>query len=428
MTNISEKKWTGVWWICSDENSEDNRVPGILSVSADGHYDLSLTPLPKQNSLVCKFRERYTIWGIDENEKPITLFEAIGQQLYITGDLDRVKSIRASIVLVGAHVRSLEDPWVSAASIHFPYLHSLYFENLLDYKVPVDSSTISIDIDGGKHIHSIHIDRRTNWELHSQYSLHLMNQSKEVRIMQDTYFYINNRRRVSIIGIDKIIREFTDFLSFALLKEQNPNEIVLFNEDFPHDKYFLYYKFRQSLNPYDTILSRNISLEKLDCIMINWHKQYDRLRQVYISFERAGNRRDGIGGVPEFLHAEFALEGYYKRFHQSLRDNVSPDSIVYCENILKELLRYYSSIDIVKQMNLNIKRIKESRNAYVHLYNVTKQIYSEPHDLWIVTEKLRILAICCLLHQLGLTFDEINERIKEANVLLPEAYLNGSWF
>ena len=101
---------------------------------------------------------------------------------------------------------------------------------------------------------------------------------------------------------------------------------------------------------------------------------------------------------------------------------------MYCENILKELLRYYAPIDIVKKLDLNVIKIKNTRNAYVHLYNNAKQIYSEPYDLWVITEKLRVLAICCILHHLGFSFEEINTRIKSANIFLPEAYVQDSWF
>lgn len=236
-------------------------MPGTLSITDDGHYELWLSSLPNEDSLNCIFRKHYTIWGIDENDVSITLFNAIGHEFYF----DMVNSVRAAIALIGLQVK-------------------------------------------------------------------------------------------------------------------------------------LYYKFRPSTNPYDSILTRGLALEQLDALIVNWHKSYSTLRQVYISFERAGNRRDGIGGVPEFLHAEIALEGYYKRFHQNVHDEVPADAIVYCENILKELLHYYAPIDIVNKLDLNVIKIKNTRNAYVHLYNNAKQIYSEPYDLWVITEKLRVLAICCILH------------------------------
>lgn len=420
---MNKKKWIGVWWLYSEENSDCHRVPGTLSFTEDGHLELWLSPLPNENSLNCIFRKHYTIWGIDENDVPITLFNAIGHEFY----LDMVKSVRAAIALIGLHVKSLDTPCVTTAGVHFPYLNNLYFKNFIDIRNAKGNSFTLIK-EEGESIHPIKIDRYTNWELRSTCSLRLVSRYIETRISQDTYFYINSKREFSLKNLDKQIREFSDFLSFALLKEQNPDEIVLFNKEYPHEKFYLYYKFRPSTNPYDSILTRGLPLEQLDALIVNWHKSYSTLRQVYISFERAGNRRDGIGGVPEFLHAEIALEGYYKRFHQNILDEVPVDAIVYCENILKELLRYYAPIDIVKKLNLNVKRIKNTRNAYVHLFNNTKQIYSEPYDLWVITEKLRVLTICCLLHHLGFSFEEINTRIKSANIFLPESYVQDSWF
>ena len=56
------------------------------------------------------------------------------------------------------------------------------------------------------------------------------------------------------------------------------------------------------------------------------------------------------------------------------------------------------------------------------------KIIESPRDIWIATEKMRILLLCCLLNNMGFSIEEINNRFKEAPVLLPEAFtFNTPW-
>ena len=60
---MNEKKWSGVWWVYSEDNQDSVRVPGTLSFDEDGDLELMLTPAPSEPSLDCFWNKNYIIWG-----------------------------------------------------------------------------------------------------------------------------------------------------------------------------------------------------------------------------------------------------------------------------------------------------------------------------------------------------------------------------
>ena len=52
----------------------------------------------------------------------------------------------------------------------------------------------------------------------------------------------------------------------------------------------------------------------------------------------------------------------------------------------------------------------------------------DAHQLWVNTEKLRILLYCCLLDSMGFTMQEIDTNFKTAPIIHPERYQNDFLF
>lgn len=50
----TSRKWSGEWWVCSEEIQDVSRVPGVLSYTEDGYMELALSPAPNGPSLKCK--------------------------------------------------------------------------------------------------------------------------------------------------------------------------------------------------------------------------------------------------------------------------------------------------------------------------------------------------------------------------------------
>lgn len=416
-----ELRQIGIWWIYAEDVTEPTRVHGILSRTSDGHIELEITSQAFSPNLDCAFGKSFYIWGINKKNVPITLINAVALSYSEYG----VQTIRASYALVGMHIKSVDEVCVNSACAHYPYLSDFYFYNRINIGENSDNYTISVDKSQNSNSRIIRLDNNSSWELRCAWSFSANHAFKKVCVSQESYFWVHCNEEVSLTTLNRNIKEFTELLSFSFMREQNPDEITFYRKDNPDHKITLYFKKEENVKPISNLFNEKFSQSQLDEVICNWHNCFKQLHPVYISLERAGNRSKGIGAVPEFLHAEFAAEGYFKRFHQ----NGGPKKEkVYCEKILRELLSFFNSVDIIRNMNLNLKRINETRNAYVHLYDYNEEVYTQPHDLWIVTEKLRILVTCCVLYKLGLSFDEINKRIQSARILLPEAYSINNWF
>lgn len=83
------------------------------------------------------------------------------------------------------------------------------------------------------------------------------------------------------------------------------------------------------------------------------------------------------------------------------------------EQRFKNLINSFSK-EILAARGINIKCAVDSLNYYSHFYDrgADMQI-AEGVSLYNLTDKLRYLLICCLLHELGLDNGRINEVIQK---------------
>ena len=110
----------------------------------------------------------------------------------------------------------------------------------------------------------------------------------------------------------------------------------------------------------------------------------------------------------DFLVVVQALEGYQRRFF----DN-EPEKDKTLEYRLKNLINSFSK-EILAARGINIKCAVDSRNYYSHFYDKADHMQiAKGVKLYNLTNKLRYLLICCLLHELGLDNGRINEVIQK---------------
>ena len=159
-------------------------------------------------------------------------------------------------------------------------------------------------------------------------------------------------------------------------------------------------------------------------ILINWHKNYRQIAPIYSYLERSVFDNKGISGIPEFLLVEAAVEGYFKRFHNKVKRK---KGVRICLIEFNKLLECYKDVELIRTLNLDLEAVVNTRDAYVHLYPESEYKGNElrdPHDIWVATEKLRILLLCCLLDSLGFSKQEIDTNFKTAPIYNPDLYKN----
>lgn len=425
MKNEEIKTWSGVWWVHSGEANNENRAYGTLSVAEGGDMILQLEPTSHENSLKCKLSSSYTIWGIDKYNVKITLFNVYLKN-YTSNN--GIKKLLVNYMLVGEHVTSMDTPCFNCVTVKYSNLKEFFFvpQVQMSYK----NEFVLFQVGSSKKDKlNIPIEEGTNWVLKGNYYWEAKTRCQEVIIQQDTDFLIECQSEKSITEFNKQIGEFSAFLSLALQGKQRPHKICFSNSSDKLHTIDFYYNIEKSDKCRCHLIGNSVSLERLSVILKKWHENYEQISPIYSYLERSSFDNNVALGIPEFLLIEFALEGCFKRFHNKTRANGK--DLRKLKDIIRALLDYYANIDIIANLNLDIDTIVGTRDAYTHLFPDEEKSGHEiqdVHQLWINTQKLRILLLCCLLDSMGFTHHEIDTNFKTAPILNPEAYLNNIAF
>lgn len=415
-----DKKWSGQWCVYSDDIQNTPKVHGTLSIIEDGHLELELICTPNEKSLPCVFNKHYTIWGVDKYGVFITIFFATPS--FSTGS--RIEKLQSNYALIGAHLESINSLFFNEARVFYPHLKDIFLKERLDASFAGNIVSISTKDDNERELYSIDIDENTKWKLISYSTFRVTSKLLDAHFSQDTYFSINCSDEKSLDYFYRQINEFTSFLSLACNKKQSPAEIVFYRLK-DEQKYSLIFRTEKSIKSNCILFSDNLENDQFAKIIKRWHQQYDDIIPIYRYVERSKDIHKSLGDIPEFLLVEFALEGYFKRFHNKVKTENGKD-IQKAQEVLETLLNYYSSVELVSKMNLDPKSIIDTRNTYTHLIPETEKsklsVIELPRDIWNATEKLRILLLCCFLDTIGFSIEEINKMLQDAPIFLPEMY------
>ena len=421
MTEKQLYKWYGEWWIYSKDKSDGPRVHGTLSIEDNGQPILELPP-SKSYELNCKFGHSYTIWGEDVYGTKITLFNTYLKEQRVAD------CFVVSYALIGKHVTSLESSVFLKAIAKYPNLKEFFYVQHIDITPDVNYTSIKISYPTTNEF-KVPIDNDINWILKGNCDLHVTRRFLNVDLNQDSAFIIESESVHSLGFFLQQIREFSDFLSLALQGKQRVNQISFYEKPDNDEKCDLYFLFEDSANCKSHLIGDSTPINHLRDILINWHKNYRQIAPIYSYLERSVFDNKGISGIPEFLLVEAAVEGYFKRFHNKVR--TENKDIQKCLDEFNKLLCYYKEVELIRTLDLDIEAIVNTRDAYVHLLPESEykgKELSDPHDIWVATEKLRILLLCCLMDSLGFTKQEIDTNFKTAPIYNPDLYKNDFLF
>lgn len=416
MINNQQYKWYGEWWIHSDENPNSQRIYGTLSFDVNGQPILELPP-SKSYELNCKFGHSYTIWGEDVYGTKITLLKTYLKSQNIAD------CFVVSYALIGKHVTSLESSVFLKAIAKYPNLKEFFYVQHIDITPDVNYTSIKISYPTTNEF-KVPIDNDINWILKGNCDLHVTRRFLNVDLNQDSAFIIESESVHSLGFFLQQIREFSDFLSLALQGKQCVNQISFYEKPDNDEKCDLYFLYENSAKCKCHLIGDSTRIERLTDIFKNWHKNYRNIAPIYSYLERSAYDNHGISGIPEFLLVEAAVEGFFKRFHDKVKRK---KGVRICLIEFNKLLEYYKDVELIRTLNLDLEAVVNTRDAYVHLYPESEYKGNElrdPHDIWMATEKLRILLLCCLLDSLGFTKQEIDTNFKTAPIYNPDMYKN----
>lgn len=372
----------------------EKKYTGTLTFYEDEDTTLELYNYPS-NFHSKHYVQNDVIWGQDANGHIFTLFNAlITQKKGI--DFSTTKFV-VGLVLIGEHILSGDDAHFNKCVVQFPYLRNWAFQN----KIKGPDINLS-----ALHTPSILLEAQCEegvcWRLRQyqpvERTIH------DLTITQTTEFEIETTKPQSIKSFLTQIEAFSQFLSIALLCDQNCTSIKFVDGNPWNDKVLLYKKEASVKPGLFSLIKFDLLKDKLPSMLREWYNKFERVAPITSYLIQSLQRKNSFE-VPDFLIIAQALDGYFKRFED---ENYDGKKIYYKEEI-ELLLNNLKDIDVIKRCNINAEVLKDSRHKYSHLYPDEKKMKAvEGEDLYWLTEKCKVLLICCILKMIGMTNEEIN--------------------
>lgn len=401
----------GEWWVPAKSVHENGsfavysegsgkKFTGTLTYFGEKESVLELYHVPSDFHSVL-YHENEVMWGEDANGLVYTLFRVNKKE---SNDADFTNTLfTVDLILIGEHVLKIEDVCFTKCIVQFPFLRNWAFRNNLEYK-KVDGIHYFSLVDARRKDNFVQsqIDEKTKWLLRDKWDGDKTN--CDLTITQKTEFVIESLEGISVYGCLRQIIEFSQFLSIALYCDQSPSNILLINKD-NHCESTLLFEIDNSSNPQNkSLIQFNELQNKIPLMLQKWHECYESISPIskYL-ITSLGKKR--YFDAPDFLIIAQALDGYFKRFFEKKID----EKIRRYEKQIEILLDRFKDIDVIKSCHIDPDVLTASRHKYSHLLpDEVKPKAVDGEELYDLTEKSKILLVCCILDLLGLSIDEIN--------------------
>lgn len=315
--------------------------------------------------------------------------------------------IKSNAVVIGYEpkpVHSLDEELYSHCFVEYPYLRNWAFKDVfnkptqngfswdiskgLDFEVEVE--------DGVKlAICSCTIPSKTDWSL---------------TVEQTTKLMFVSEKPLSINKFNSLITILSRFLSVATFSLQSPTEVSFKrkNAAYPWLREQLLMPQGRITQPQGVVIKYDGIVEKNPSIIRKWFDNYEQLAPIAKYLVQAVAEQKDEYDAPDFLIIAQALDGYFKRFINKKNGK----NVKQYEHQLKELLKRFAKVRVLKKCYFDATKFAHSRNKYSHLIpdNETKNVEKavEGEELFYLTQKGIVLLTCCILDSLVLSIEDIN--------------------
>lgn len=391
----------------------EQRLTGSLTYYGDRYSMLEIYHVPSHFQAQFYYQNS-VMWGCDANGNVFTLFDVKMIERPF-GEMTCSK-FTARLILRGKQILSMDEPWFNSSRVSFQYLRNWAFQNSIVFRKSGAFYHADFPADVEKLLET-KVDDTIKWKLGQGASIHT--NVYDLNVSQTSVLEIESTEPLSLGAYLKQIEEFAQFLSIAECGQQNPLEIKIKGKE---DKRYceLLFKREESIPPgIDPLINFRALKEKIPAMLKCWHENYDRIAPIS-SYLIASLKDKDRFDAPDFLIIAQALDGYHKRFVNKKEEN---DCRKY-EVQIRKLLDQFQDVTAIQKCNIDPVVLKDSRHKYSHLYPDEEHTQAvEGEDLYWLTEKCKILLICCILNMLGLTNDEINHCCESSYVLSILNYL-----
>lgn len=413
--NNQPQIYHGEWWVPAvlDPNilafcKEPRNAKGLERVysgtltyygSEDSTLELYLNPSYFSSNF---YHQINVIWGRDSNGHIFTLFNVATKRH--SGDFSKIDFV-VNLVLIGAHVFSGDEARFNKCVVQFPYLRNWAFQNMVKGpNINLDSFSTPTPLLETK------LEEGIWWRL-QQYQP-VERTIHDLTITQTTEFEIETTKSQSIKWFLTQIEAFSQFLSIALLCDQNCTSIK-FDDGKPWNEKYLLFKKDASTSPgLFSLIKFDLLKDKLPSMLKVWYDNFERVAPITSYLIQSLQKKNRFE-VPDFLIIAQSLDGYFKRF-ENKKDGKDHQKY---EDGIKILLEQFEGVDCIQKCNIKPNVLKDSRDFYSHLYpDEEKKSAVDSEDLYWLTEKCKVLLTCCILNMIGMTNEDINKCCEQSPI------------
>lgn len=418
---IEKFEYKGYWYLPSDP---DNAIAGILTYIPNESIELELIGAFEKSTIeIITFSERKStaiILGITSDAHEITLINCHpGGGSYNLSCSFSITKFSIQYCLVGIHIVNFNDKRFSWSNIRIPELTTWCYPAALKPVYGYSEISVSVNTDEVKNpIASVDVNNLTTLNLKKNVFFNGSVYHLNPTFKQSTFLQIQKQNKTSISDFLSDIDLFEKFMSLASLSTIKVANISLYDENNYQeldnkDKVFhpieLFYVQRDvekvKTKEFDFLISYSQIEDIFPEIIRKWYSDTSDITPIRTHLIQSVKSKTVFDST-DFLIVIQAIEGFCIRFRkeQALTKE------------LEDLLNEFKDIDKVKQLEIDIKSVVDSRHYYSHFMNKSKKPNTlDGLELYNLTKKLRILLICCLLNFIGIENKRINELLNESN-------------
>jgi hypothetical protein len=412
----------GFWWLPNSEN----RIAGILTykpyevlmLELFGTLETNLNPLEQ----VCNISRYNFIHGVSSVGEQISLLHCtkLGSEIPLNG-IFPINRYKCDFLVIGKHIGDIDEKCYNRAVIKIPQLNSWCRSNNIQFSIDKGKHLFSFDPNNLKSIATVDINENLSIQIQSGVISSFHNADDGTECSLKDYTFVEMKcNKASLFEMYKYNFIYEQFLSLATLNYGQCSNFELYD---CNDIDFVYegHRYRK---PIQFIYVQDKTENGAKSDKLNPLFDYEQIKDIYPSLLRnwyaksekfspiRGHLIECIKYKTTFTELDFlivmqAVEGFYYRFRKD-GENLG--------DLLSKLVDEFSDIDVIRNSNIAVNALKESRHYYSHFMpEGKKKDVLSVGDLLLETFKLRILLICCALNFIGLNNKEINDILNKSN-------------
>ncbi len=432
---LDEKTDSGEWWLPSNP---DERIKGKLTFNQSSGAILELDkPFTKP------FK---TIYGLSPWGREITLLDCIPLSINLPS---LPYKILAHFTFLGAHFKNSEDAIFNSFHCQISNL----FEWIGNSGVKTEgefTNNILIRYDNPEPI-SISINPELKIEIIFQSSFSSRYGNREIQLKQIAQISFHPKENKNIDEYINWMHHFRNFLCLVTQESIFPQKIIGLREDAPTSMIDILYKLdtpsNTESNIYNSLFTYNDIENKFETYLQNWYRIYDDLEPVFTLYFGTHYGQFVYLNL-RFLCLVQAIEAYHRRlisneelpkdkhkerinsifttapleYKKWLQNKLTYSNEPSLRSRLKYICEMLSELYLITDKKDFINKVINTRNYMTHYDLDLKDKSVDGKELFIITEKLKMIVEICILKEIGLSLEEIYNLTRQKYVQKLQRY------